>query len=87
MIVHGHMDTWTLSSQHEVLNQKCACEGLSKNSSYFSLHLIKVGDLKRFKQEMSDLQTILPSDLRFLGLRQAVQTCQSCVSTFVCNAF
>ena len=47
------------------------CEGLSKISSNFALHLIKVGKLKRFKKVSSDLKTILMidlADLRFLEL-------------------
>ena len=47
------------------------CEGLSKISSNFTLHLIKVGKLKRFKKVSSDLKTILMTDLanlRSLGL-------------------
>ena len=39
------------------------CEGLSKISSNFTLHLIKVGKLKRFKKVSSDLKTILMTDL------------------------
>ena len=39
------------------------CEGLSKISSNFALHLIKVGKLKRFKKVSSDLKTILVTDL------------------------
>ena len=47
------------------------CEGLSTISSYFTLHLIKVGKLKRFKKVSVDLKTILKTDLanlRFLEL-------------------
>ena len=44
------------------------CEGLSKISSNFTLHLIKVGKLKRFKKVSSDLKTILKTHLRFLEL-------------------
>ena len=32
------------------------CEGLSKISSNFTLHLIKVGKLKRFKNVSSDFE-------------------------------
>ena len=39
------------------------CGGLSKISSNFALHLIKVGKLKRFKKVSSDLKTILMTDL------------------------
>ena len=40
------------------------CEGLlSKISSNFALHLIKVGKLKRFKKVSNDLKTILMIDL------------------------
>ena len=38
-------------------------EGLSKISSNFTLHLIKVGKLKRFEKVSSDLKTILKTDL------------------------
>ena len=41
-----------------------------KISSYLTLHLIKVGKAKGFKQEISDLKTIITPDLRFVGLRQ-----------------
>ena len=58
------------------------CEGLSKISSNFALHLIKVGKLKRFKKVSSDLKTILMTDLadlRFCGFLsfQKGETCQS----------
>ena len=46
------------------------CEGVSKISSNFALHLIKVGKLIRFKKVSSDLKTILMTDLadsRFCG--------------------
>ena len=49
------------------------CEGLSKISSNFALHLIKVGKLKRFKKVSSDLKTIPMTDLAdlwFLELRE-----------------
>ena len=49
------------------------CEGLSKISSNFTLHLIKVGKLKRFKKVSSDLKTILKTDLanlRFLSFEK-----------------
>ena len=39
------------------------CEGLSKISSNFTLHFIKVGKLKRFKKVLSDLKSILKTDL------------------------
>ena len=39
------------------------CEGLSKISGNFTLHLIKVGKLNRFKENSSDLKTILMTDL------------------------
>ena len=38
-----------------VLSQIFVCEGLSKISSKFTLHLIKVGTLKQFKTVSSDL--------------------------------
>ena len=38
-------------------------EGLSEISSNFTLHLIKVGELKRFKKVSSDLKSILKTDL------------------------
>ena len=44
------------------------CEGLSKISSNFTLHLIKVGKLKRFKKVSSDLKSILKTDLADLRL-------------------
>ena len=44
------------------------CEGLSKISSNFTLHLIKVGKLKRFKKVSSDLKSILRTDLADLPL-------------------
>ena len=43
------------------------CEGLSKISSNFTLHLIKVGKLKQFKKVPSDLKTILKTHLAILG--------------------
>ena len=55
------------------------CEGLSKISSNFTLHLMKVGKLKRFKKASSDLKTILKTDLahlRFLSFEKG-ETCQS----------
>ena len=55
------------------------CDGLSKISSYFTLHLIKVGKLKRFKKVSSDLKTILKTDLanlRFLSFEKG-EACQS----------
>ena len=57
-------------------------EGLSKISSNFALHLIKVGKLKRFKKVSSDLKTILMTDLAdllfcsFLSFEKG-ETCQS----------
>ena len=62
-----------------MLNQKFVCEGLSKISSNFTLHLIKVGKLKRFKKVSSDLKTILKTDLanlRFLSFEKG-EACQS----------
>ena len=44
------------------------CEGLSKISSNFTLHLMKVGKLKQFKKVSSDLKTILKTDLADLRL-------------------
>ena len=60
------------------------CEGLSKISSNFALHLIKVGKLKRFKKVSSDLKTILMTDLadlRFCGFLsfEKGETCQSII--------
>ena len=55
------------------------CEGLSKISSNFTFHLIKVGKLKRFKKVSSHLKTILKTDLanlRFLSLEKG-EACQS----------
>ena len=57
-------------------------EGLSKISSNFALHLIKVGKLKRFKKVSSDLKTILMTNLAdllfcsFLSFEKG-ETCQS----------
>ena len=54
-------------------------EGLSKISSNVTLHLIKVGKLKRFKKVSSDLKTILKTDLanlRFLSFEKG-EACQS----------
>ena len=47
------------------------CEGLSKISSNFTSHLIKVGKLKRYKKVSSYLKTTLKTDLAdlpFLGV-------------------
>ena len=55
------------------------CEGLSKIPSNFTLHLIKVGKLKRFKKVSSNLKTILKTDLanlRFLSFEKG-EACQS----------
>ena len=41
------------------------CEGLSKISSNFSFHLIKVGTLKLFEKVSSDLKTVLMTDLAY----------------------
>ena len=54
-------------------------EGLSKISRNLTLHLIKVGKLKRFKKVSSDLKTILKTDLahlRFLSFEKG-EVCQS----------
>ena len=51
-----------------LVSQKVVCEDLSKISSNFTLHLIKVGKLKRFKKVSSDLKTILMTDLADLRL-------------------
>ena len=48
------------------------CEGLSKISSNFALHLIKVGKLRRFKKVSSDLKTIFMTDL-IADLRSVLQ--------------
>ena len=55
------------------------CEGLSKISSNFTLHLINVGKLKRFKKLSSDLKTILKTDLVNLGFLsfEKGEACQS----------
>ena len=51
------------------------CEGLSKISSNFTLHLIKVGKLRRSKKVSSDLKAILKTDL---NLRfEKGEACQS----------
>ena len=50
-------------------------------SSNFSLHLIKVRKLKRFKKVSSDLKTILKTDsanLRFLSFEKG-EACQSII--------
>ena len=55
------------------------CEGLSKISSNFPLHLIEGGNFKRFKKVSSDLKTILKTDLanlRFLSFEKG-EACQS----------
>ena len=39
------------------------CEGLSKISGKYTLHLIEVGKLNWFKENLSDLKTILMADL------------------------
>ena len=55
------------------------CEGLSKISSNFPLHLIAGGNFKRFKKVSSDLKTILKTDLanlRFLSFEKG-EACQS----------
>ena len=55
------------------------CECLSKIPSNFTLHLIKVGKLKRFKKVSSDLKTIPKTDLanwRFLSFEEG-EACQS----------
>ena len=55
------------------------CEGLSKISSNFTFHLLKVGKLKRFKKVSSDLKTIFKTDLahlRFLSFEKG-EACQS----------
>ena len=44
------------------------CEGLSKISSNFTLHLIKVRKLKGFKKVSIDLKTILMTDLADLQI-------------------
>ena len=58
---------------------KMVCEGLSKISSNFTFHLLKVGKLKRFKKVSSDLKTIFKTDLahlRFLSFEKG-EACQS----------
>ena len=54
------------------------CEGISKISSNVTLHLIKVGKLKRFKNKVSsDLKTKTDlADLRFLSFEKG-EACQS----------
>ena len=54
------------------------CEGLSKISSNVTLHIIKVGKLKRFKNKVSsDLKTKTDlADLRFLSFEKG-EACQS----------
>ena len=51
------------------------CEDLSKISTNFTLHLIKVGKLKQVKKVSSDLKTILMTDLadlRFLEQNMSI---------------
>ena len=58
---------------------KMVCEGLSKISSNFTFHLLKVGKLKSFKKVSSDLKTIFKTDLahlRFLSFEKG-EACQS----------
>ena len=43
---------------------------LNKISTYFTLHLINAGKLKRFKKVSSDLKTILKTDLANLRFRE-----------------
>ena len=64
-------------------HQKCLCEGLSKISGNFTLHLIKVGKLKQFKKVSSDLKTILMTDLSDLSFEKG-ETCQS-ILTLLCG--
>ena len=51
----------TIKFKLVLLNQKYVCEGRSKISSYFTLHLMKVGKLKLFKARKvrKELKTIL----------------------------
>ena len=56
------------------------------SSSNFSLHLIKVGKLKRFKKVSSDLKTILKTDLanlRFLSFEKGEAGRQSILIIYV----
>ena len=53
--VNGCLYTRLLSKTEELLsyvllNQKCVCEGPSKISNNLTLHLVKVGKMKRFKK-------------------------------------
>ena len=60
------------------------CEGLSKISSNFIVHLIKFGKLKRFKKVSSDFKTILKTDLanlQFLSFQKG-EACQSILIMF-----
>ena len=77
--VNGCLYTRLLTKTEELL--KCVCEGPSKISSNFTLHLIKVGKMKRFKKVSSDLKTMLMTDLPtlvadmwFLDLRERRNT-------------
>ena len=45
-------------------------DGLNKISSYFTLYLINVGKLKRFKNVSSDLKTILKTDVANMRFRE-----------------
>ena len=60
------------------------CEGLSKISSNFTLHLIKAGKLKRVKEVSIALKTILKTNLaslRFLSFEKS-EACQSILIMF-----
>ena len=77
--VNGCLYTRLLTKTEELL--KCVCEGPSKISSNFTLHLIKVGKMKRFKKVSSDWKTMLMTDLPtlvadlwFLDLRERRNT-------------
>ena len=59
------------SSCQVLLNQKCTCEGLSKISHNFTLHLIKARKLKRFKKVRKPSSNPIQRTCSFLALRKA----------------
>ena len=62
---------------------------VSKISSNFTFHLMKVGNVKQVKKVSSDFKTILMTDLgdlHFLGLSvKLFAACSCCVSEFLNN--
>ena len=79
----GCLYTRLLSKTSELLSftwpKMCVWRPKKNLKSNFTLHLIKVGKLKRFKKVSSDLKTILKTDLanlRFLSFEKG-EACQS----------